>query len=406
MKSTLLTQIKGLAGVVPTETRFLKGSEMNKMAVLENAWLLMEDGLIKDFGTGTGGPERADEIIDCTGKWVLPGFCDSHTHLVFAAPREKEFVAKIQGKTYEEIAAAGGGILNSANHLRNMSELELFEQAEKRITQIKSTGTCSIEIKSGYGLSMDGELKMLRVIRRLKEKFKIPIKATFLGAHALPENFKSNREGYLSMLLNELLPTIANEELADFIDCFCERNYFTVDEMCRIIEAGAKFGLKAKVHVNQFTSSGGVAAAVKGGALSVDHLEELTNDDLSALKMGNTMATALPGCSFFSNIPFCPARKIIEQDLPLAIASDYNPGSAPSGNMQLIWAMACIKLNLLPEEALAAATINGAYAMELSREVGSIAIGKKALLNISKPAPSLAYFPYSFGENWLDRIMY
>jgi imidazolonepropionase len=383
----------------------LRGAEMKQLQTINDAFVLVENGIIKDFGEMNAAPERADEVIDATGKFVFPSWCDSHTHLVYAAPRESEFVDKIKGLSYEEIAAKGGGILNSAKRLNETSEEELFDSAWQRLEEIKIQGTGAVEIKSGYGLSYEGELKMLRVIRSLKEKSKLTIKATFLGAHAFPMEYKQNHEGYIELLLEKLLPQIADEGLADFIDVFCEQNYFSAAETDRILEAGVRYGLKPKVHVNQFNIIGGVQASVKHGALSVDHLEHISDKDILTLKNSETMPVALPGCSFFLQIPYTPARRIIDAGLPLAVASDYNPGSTPSGNISFVVSLACIQMKMLPEEAINAATLNAAYAMEVENELGSICKGKKANLFITKPMPSLAYLPYSFGSNLVERVI-
>ncbi len=378
---------------------------MATMQAIDNAYLLIESGLIKAFGQSEDAPERADEMIEAEGKLVLPAWCDSHTHLVFAAYREGEFVDKIHGLTYEQIAAKGGGILNSAKKLQNTSEDELFEAALQRLEQLQQSGTGAIEIKSGYGLSYEGEMKMLRVIRRLKQHTKLTIKATFLGAHAFPIEYREDHEGYLDLLLNRLLPEIATEGLADFIDAFCEKGYFSAEETDRVLEAGAKYGLQPKVHVNQFNVIGGVQTSVKHKALSVDHLELLSDEDITALKSSDTMPTALPACSFFLRIPYTPARTIIDAGLPLAIASDFNPGTSPSGNMNFVVSLACIQMRMTPAEAVNAATLNSAYAMGLSQQLGSIAVGKKANLIITKPVSSLAFLPYSFGNNCVERVI-
>ncbi|MBS1611560.1 MAG: imidazolonepropionase [Bacteroidetes bacterium] len=405
MKSLLIRNIKLLAGTHGADVQLVRGADMKVLPSVDDAYLLVEDGIIKAFGSNTDTPERADETIDAKGGMVLPAWCDSHTHLVFAAPREKEFVDKINGLTYEQIAQRGGGILNSAKALANTSEEELFDSAWHRLMEIQSQGTGAVEIKSGYGLSYEGELKMLRVISKLKEKSKLTIKATFLGAHAFPTEYKQDHEGYLALLLNKLLPQIAYEGLADFIDAFCETGYFSVDETKRIIEAGAKYNLPAKIHVNQFNITGGVQACTTLGARSVDHLEVLDDNDIAALKNSNTMPVALPGCSMFIRIPYTPARTIIDNGLPLAIASDFNPGTCPTGNMNMILSLACINLRMLPEEAINAATINGAYAMDVADTLGSISIGKKANLIITKPVPSLAYLPYAYGSNNIERVV-
>lgn len=405
MKSLLITNIKTLYGLHAANKRLLKGKEMAELPSLENAYVLVEDGRIAAFGSMQQAPSRADEMVDAKGGDVLPCWCDSHTHLVHAGPREAEFVDKIKGLTYEQIAARGGGILNSAAKLNTTFEDQLLEQALQRLSEAQNLGTGAIEIKSGYGLSEDGELKMLRVIRRLKEQSKLTIKATFLGAHAYPVAYKENREGYIQLLLNRLLPQIAVEGLADYIDAFCEQGYFSVEDTTRLLEAGEKLGIRAKVHVNQFNAIGGIGACVKHNALSVDHLEVLTDADVQALRDSETMPTALPGCSFYLRIPYTQGRQLIDAGLPLALASDYNPGSSPSFNMNFVVSLGCIQMRLLPEEAVNAATLNSAYAMGVEDHLGSITIGKKANLIITEPMPSLAYLPYSFGSNLVQRVL-
>lgn len=352
----------------------------------------------------TNSPERADEIIDATGKFILPAWCDSHTHLVFAATREEEFLMRLQGKTYEEIAAAGGGILNSAKKLQQLSENALFENAMERIEELKSQGTGAVEIKSGYGLTVDAEIKMLRVIKRLKEESGLIIKSTFLGAHAIPAEYKNNREGYIDLIIEKMLPQIAGEGLADYCDVFCEKGYFTNEETGQILEAAAKYYLKPKIHVNQFTHSGGIATAIKYNALSVDHLEYLNDDEINWLMSSDTLPVALPSCSYFINIPYTPARKIIDAGLPLVLASDYNPGTSPSGNMSFVVSLACTQMKMTPEEAINACTLNGAAAMGIETVAGSVAIGKKAHLILTKKINSLAMFPYAYGSNLIERI--
>lgn len=378
---------------------------MKVLPEVTDAFLLIENGRILSYGKNESAPERAGEVIDATGKMVLPAWCDSHTHIVYAGSREAEFVGKINGLTYEEIAQRGGGILNSAALLNQTDEEELFDGAWQRLQEVEQLGTGAIEIKSGYGLSFEGEMKMLRVIRKLKEKSKLTIKATFLGAHAFPLKYKENRRGYLNLLIDELLPKIAGEGLADFIDVFCEKGYFTVDDTEEILAAGARYGLRPKVHVNQFNIIDGVEASVKHSALSVDHLELMDENDITALKNSDTIPVALPGCSMFLRIPYTPGRKIINEGLPLALASDYNPGSCPSGNMNLVISLACINMQLTPEEAVNAATLNGAYAMGVGGELGSVTTGKKANIIITKPVPSLAYLPYAFGSSMIDRVV-
>lgn len=404
----LIINIKGLVGLHPKNKLVLRGSEMNNLPILENAWLLIEDGLIKDFGKMSEIPSRISNLpsqISAKGKYVFPSWCDSHTHIVFAASREEEFAMKIQGKTYEEIAAVGGGILNSANKLQHASEDELFESASNRLKNMILQGTGAVEIKSGYGLTVESEIKMLRVIQRLKLTFPIPIKATFLAAHAYPKAFKDNHQGYIDLIINEMLPKIADENLADYIDVFCEKGFFSVEETDQILKAGAKFGLKPKIHANQLSVSGAVEVGVKNNAVSVDHLEETNQDTINSLKTSNTIATLLPSCSFYLGIPFANAKSLIAENVPVAIATDYNPGSTPSGNMNFVVSLACIKLKMQPEQAINAATLNGAAAMEISSEYGSIAIGKKANLLITKPMPSVAYLPYSFGDTQVETVI-
>lgn len=403
----LITNIKALVGVHPKETRFLRGSELNQLPVLENAWLLLENGLIKDFGPMGSLPSSSGklETLDANGRFVFPSWCDSHTHIVFAAPREEEFALKIAGKTYEEIAAAGGGILNSANKLQNASEDELFESASIRLKDMIKQGTGALEIKSGYGLTVESELKMLRVIQRLKAAFPIPIKASLLAAHAYPAEFKEDHQGYIDLIINELIPLVAQEKLADYIDAFCEKGFFSLEETALILEAAAKYGLKPKIHANQLSVSGAVQLGIKHQAVSVDHLEETDEEVLTALSKSNTIATLLPSCSFYINIPFANAKGLIEHNAIVALASDYNPGSTPSGNMNFVVSLGCIKLKMTPQQAINAATINGAAAMELSEQAGSIAIGKKANLMITRPMTSLAYLPYSFGQSQIETVI-
>lgn len=376
---------------------------MKDLDSLDDAFMLIEDGRIADFGSGNE-PNNVDRIIDAERGMVLPGYVDSHTHLVFAQSREEEFQDRINGMSYEEIASKGGGILNSARKLANMSEDDLFEDAKQRLTKLIQLGTTAIEMKSGYGLSLEAELKILRVIRRLKSWSPIPIRATFLGAHAIPTEYKENRNGYIDLIINEMLPRISEENLADYVDVFCEKGYFTVDEMERICKAAEPYSLIPKVHVNQFNAIGGVKKAVELNALSVDHLEVLEEDDIQALRDSKTLPVLLPSCSFFLGIPYGPARRIMDADLPLALASDFNPGSTPSGNMNFVFSLACIQLKMNPEEALNAITINAAAALNLSEEVGSITVGKRANFIITEPIKNLAYLPYSFGENCIKAV--
>ena len=402
--NVLFKNIKELVQVREEKIDFLSGDEMQNLPTVKNAFLLVENGLIADFGKMENCPKTTYKSIDAAGKMILPSWCDSHTHLVYAGNREHEFVDKIKGVSYEEIAKKGGGILNSAKKLQETSEDELYKQSKVRLEEIIQLGTGAVEIKSGYGLTKDAELKMLRVIKRLKENYPIEIKATFLGAHAVPKEFKNNKSDYLKLLINEVLPIFKKEKLADFIDVFCEKGYFSVGDTNRLLQAGKKYGLVGKIHVNQFNSIGGVQAGVKQNVLSVDHLEEMTSVDISALQNSKTMPVALPGCSYFLGIPFTPARKIIGANLPLAIATDYNPGSSPSGNMNFVIATACIKMKMTPEEAINAATINGAYAMNLQEKAGSITKGKLANLIVTKEINSYQFIPYSFGNHCIENV--
>lgn len=404
----LITNIKGLVGLHPKQKLVLRGNELGDLPVLENAWLLIEDGLIKDFGEMSSIPSQISNLssqMSAKGRYVFPSWCDSHTHIVFAASREEEFAMKIQGKSYEEIAAAGGGILNSANKLQMATEDELFQSAALRLKQMILQGTGAVEIKSGYGLTTESEIKMLRVIRRLKDQFPIPVKATFLAAHAFPAGFKNNHQGYIDLIINEMLPQIEEEKLADYIDVFCEKGFFSAEETDQILKAGAKYGLKPKIHANQLSVSGAIEVAVKNGAISVDHLEESNEETIKTLRNASTIVTLLPSCSFYLGIPFADAKGFIKAGLPLALATDYNPGSTPSGNMNFVVSLACIKMKMFPEQAINAATLNGAAAMELSGDYGSITVGKKANLMITKPMPSIAYLPYSFGESLVDQVI-
>ncbi|AWG26216.1 imidazolonepropionase [Flavobacterium kingsejongi] len=402
---TLLINIKELLQVRDNAPDKVSGAAMAILPTIKNAYLLIEDNLIADYGTMENCPDYPETVINATGKMVLPSWCDSHTHLVYAGNREQEFVDRINGLTYEEIFNRGGGILNSAKKLNETSEDALYEQSRLRLEEVIATGTGAIEIKSGYGLTVEGELKMLRVIKRLKDNYPIAVKATFLGAHAFPAAFKDNHSGYIDSIIEEMLPAIANENLADYIDAFLETGYFSVEETDRIMKAGTQYGLTAKIHVNQFTAIGGIQACVANGALSVDHLEVVTDADIEALKDSITMPVALPTCSFFISIPYTPARKMMAAGLPLALATDYNPGTTPSGNMNLVVATACIKMKMNPEEAINAATINGAYAMGLSDSHGSITKGKRANLIITKPINSFYELPYSFGTNLISEVL-
>jgi len=404
--SILITNIKSLLQVRENCPSFIAGKDMKTLPTIENAYLLIENDTIVNYGPMEDASSiEAETTIDATGKFVLPTWCDSHTHIVYAGNRELEFVDRINGLTYEEIANRGGGILNSAKTLQNTSEEELYNQSIARVKTVMKLGTGALEIKSGYGLTPEAELKMLRVIKRIKKEFPVKVRATFLGAHALPQHYKNNKQGYLDEIINVMLPLIEKEQLADYIDIFCEKGYFDLDDTKQIIEAGKKHHMASKIHVNQFNAFGGVALAVENNALSVDHLEEMNDDDIEVLKGSNTMPVALPSCSYFLSIPYTPARKMIDAGLPLALATDYNPGSTPSGNMNFVVSTACIKMKMTPEEAINAATINGAYAMGIEKQYGSITRGKKANVIITKQIPSYYYLPYSFGENNIETVI-
>lgn len=405
--TTIVTNIKQLMGV-RSENKQLRGKELAELPVIEKAYLMIEDGIISEFGQMSSIHKSQFSIpneIDASGQFILPCWCDSHTHLVFAASREEEFLDKIKGMSYAEIAAKGGGILNSAKKLNELSEDELFDLAWKRLDEITRLGTGAVEIKSGYGLTVDGELKMLRVIKKLKERSSLSIKSTFLGGHAYPFEYREDHEGYIDCIINVMLPLVAKENLADYVDVFCETGFFSPDETTTICEAGMKYGFKPKLHVNQLSSIGGIETGITLNALSLDHLEILNDAEIKSLQNSKTIATLLPTAAFFLREPFPPARKLIDAGCAVALASDYNPGSSPSGNMNLVVAMACIQMKMLPQEAINAATLNGACAMELENEVGSIAVGKKANLIFMKSMPSLTYFPYSFGSNLIDKVM-
>jgi imidazolonepropionase len=402
--ATLFKNIKELIQVRNEPISFVSGKEMKVLPTIKNAFLVVENGLISDFGSMENCPQIDEEIIDVTGKMILPSWCDSHTHIVYAGNREGEFVDRINGLSYEEIANRGGGILNSAKKLQEISEEELYQQSKVRLEEVIQLGTGAVEIKSGYGLTEEAELKMLRVIKRLKDNYLIPIKATFLGAHAVPLEYKENKEGYIQMLIDDVIPKVTKEKLADYIDIFCETGYCSVADTELILSAGKKHGLIPKIHVNQFTAIGGVQAGIKFDALSVDHLEEMRDEDINALKGTQTMPVALPSCSYFLSIPYTPARKMIDAGLPLALATDFNPGSTPSGNMNFVVSTACIKMKMTPEEAINAATINSAYAMGLENKVGSITKGKLANFIITKPINSYGFIPYSFGVNQIEKV--
>jgi len=404
MPSILIQNIKSLVQISQAQAP-LKGKEMSQISVLDHAWLLIKDEHIEDFGTMDNCPDRADKIIDASGKMVFPSWCDSHTHLVYAGSREGEFVDRIHGLSYEQIAKRGGGILNSAARLQDSSEDSLFEQAKLRLEEVQSYGTGAIEIKSGYGLNTKAELKMLRVIRRLKEHSDLEIKATFLGAHAIPLKYKTDRKAYIDLLIEEMLPKLTAEGLADYVDVFCEKVAFSVAETERILEAGAKYGLKPKIHTNQFNCMGGIQAAVKHNAISVDHLEVINDEEIACLLGSNTIGTLLPSAPFFINDHYPPARKLLNANLTVALATDFNPGSTPSGRMPFVLSLACVKMRMTSEEAINAATINGAAALEEDANYGSITRGKKANIFITKPMPSVAYLPYSFGSDLVERVI-
>lgn len=407
MAATLIKNIRLLVNT-PTENILLRGSQLATLPCIENAYLVLEDGLITGMGEMTElvNPEKQfGTVTDATGQFLLPCWCDSHTHLVFARSREEEFIDKIKGLSYAEIAAKGGGILNSALKLQEASPSQLFNSAWKRLEEISQTGTGAVEIKSGYGLTVEGELKMLRVIKKLKEKSSLIIRSTFLGAHTYPLAYKDNHQGYIDLIIREMLPVIAREKLADFIDVFCETGFFSAAETIEICKAGMALGLKPKIHANQLHLSGGTQAGVELGALSVDHLETMDDAAIRSLAGSSTIGTLLPTAAFFLRMPFQPARQLIEAGCAIAIASDYNPGSSPSGNMNLVAAMSCIQMKMRPEEVINAGTINGAFAMEAEKEAGSIMIGKKANLIFTKPVPSLAYLFYAFGNSHIDKVM-
>jgi imidazolonepropionase len=410
----LIINIKKLVGV-RENPKILRGPDMAILPSLDNAYLHIEGEKIVGYGSmencpilpqyTEGSSWKSENIYDAEGQFVLPAWCDSHTHIVYAGSREHEFEDKIRGVSYEEIARKGGGILNSAQKLNETSEDELFAQAWERLESVKKMGTGAIEIKSGYGLTVEGELKMLRVIKRLKAASNLTIKATFLAAHTYPTAFKNDHQGYIRQIIDEMLPVVAAENLADYIDVFCEKGFFSVEETAQILEAGLAYGLKPKIHANQLHLSGGVQVGVKYNAVSVDHLECMSEAEIECLKGANTIATLLPTAAFFLRLPYQPARQLIDANLAVALATDYNPGSSPSGNVPFLIALSCIQMKMTPEEAINAVTLNGAFAMEIQDELGSITIGKKANVIITKKMPSLSYLPYSFGENLIDKVM-
>src|SRR5690554_157292 len=401
---TLFYNIKELIQVRENNTSILKGDEMKELPSIKNAFLLIENDVIIDYGSMENAPKSYDKSVDVSGRMIVPSWIDSHTHIVYAGNREQEFVDRINGLSYDEIYQRGGGILNSVEKLRTASEDELYQDASSRLQELISQGTGVIEIKSGYGLDLDSELKMLRVIKRLKESHQVAVKATFLGAHAVPKEFKNNQSGFVDEICNKMLPEIAISGLADYVDAFLETGYFSTNETQKIIRAATKYGLKSKIHVNQFSAIGGIEMCVNENVLSVDHLEIVTDQDVENLKKGITIPVALPTCSYFLSIPYTPARKLLNANLPLVIASDYNPGTTPSGNMNFVVATACIKMKLTPEEAINAATLNAAYALELQDDYGSITKGKKASFFITKPIHSIYAIPYNFGSNLIEEV--
>ena len=403
---TILIHIKELLQIRLKNEKYIAGEEMAFLPSIKNAFLVIENELIADFGEMKNCPDYGSfNSIDCTDKIVFPSWCDSHSHLVFAGNREQEFVDRINGLSYEEIANNGGGILNSSKKLQETSEEDLYNQSKIRLQEVMQLGTGAIEIKSGYGLTIESELKMLRVIQSLANNFPIEIKKTFLGAHAFPEEYKENKDAYVDVICNQMLPKVASENLADFVDVFCEKGYFSLNQMEKILVKAKEYNLIPKVHVNQFNAFGAIALAVKNNALSVDHLEVLNPEDIAVLKNSETMPVALPSCSFFLSIPYTPVRELISNGLPVALASDFNPGSTPSGNMNFVVATACIKMKMTPEEAINAATLNGAYAMGLEKTHGSITIGKVANLIVTKPIDSYYQIPYLFGSNLIEKII-
>lgn len=410
-KGILIKNIKSLVQAGDRDRIVVSGTAMSELDTITDAYLLMSDGVIKDFGKmaelgrdyHTG--EEEYKIIDASGRMVFPAFCDPHTHLVYAGSREKEYVDKIRGLSYSEIAAAGGGILNSAKLLHETSEDELYEQSAVRVREIISMGTGAVEIKSGYGLNTEDELKMLRVIRRIRDNYPLEVKATFLGAHSIPAEYRNNRNDYVDLVINEMIPMVASEELADYIDVFCDEGFFSEEDTERILMAGLKYGLRAKLHANELAYSGGIQAGVRYNALSVDHLECTGDEEIRVLLDSDTMPTLLPGSAFFLGMPYPPARKMISAGLPVALASDFNPGSSPSGNMKLIMSLGCIKLGMLPEEVINAVTVNSAYAMGISDTHGYIGKGKTASVFITGKIPSYEYLPYAFGSDLIDTVI-
>ena len=405
MSSLLITHIGALTGISRTDVTRLCGTQMNHLETCNDAYLLMDKGVIVSFGPMKEAPAGADIVLHAQGRTVLPSFCDAHTHIVYAGSREHEFIDKINGLSYEEIASRGGGILNSVERLHQTSEEELYRQSLERIREMIAFGTGACEIKSGYGLTTEDELKMLRVIKRLKETTPMTIRSTFLGAHAVPLAYKNHQDAYVDLVCREMIPAVAAEGLADFIDVFCDTGFFTVEETARILQVGAQYGLRPKIHANELAVSGGVQVGIQHGALSVDHLERVTSLEIEALRHAQTIPTGLPGTSFFLNLPFMPAQEMIAAGLPVALASDYNPGSTPSGNMKFVLSLACIKMRLTPQQAINATTINGAAAMGLGATHGTIAVGKVANVFITKDIPSVDFIPYAYTSHLIDKII-
>ncbi len=405
MSTILIKNIKCLYGIEEQSNALKKGEAMAKVQSWDDAFLYIENGMIAAYGPMDACPNVVVNTLDASGSYVMPGWCDSHTHIVFAASREEEFVYRLQGMTYAQIAEHGGGILNSAKKMAEIDEDSLYIQSANRLENVIRMGTVAIEIKSGYGLTTASELKMLRIIKRLKENYSVEIKSTFLGAHAMPSMYKENREGYIDLLINEMLPAIAKENLADYIDVFCDKGFYTVAETDKILKAGLKYGLKPKIHANELAISGGVQVGIANNAISVDHLEEIGQDEIMALLHSDTIPTLLPSCSYFLNIPYAPVRKMIANGLGVCLGSDYNPGTTPSGNIPLLLSLACTQMKMLPEEAFNAITINGANAMELQSRFGSISVGKVGSVIVTKAIPSFAYIPYAFGENHIKQVI-
>lgn len=401
----MLTNIGQLSGILPAGKDLLKGSEMAKVDQLSHAFVLVKDGYIAGFGPMSSCPSPGIEIINLEGKWLMPGFVDSHTHMVFAAPRQNEYVMRLQGKTYEEIAANGGGILNSSRKLQEIDEQALYDKAHNYAMHAIACGTTALEMKSGYGLTTDAELKMLKVIRRLKESLPITVKATFLGAHAYPQEYKHNHKGYLDLLLKDMLPRIAHEGLADFVDVFCDKGFFSVEETDQILTEAARYGLRPKIHGNELGLTGGVQVAVRHRALSVDHLEHIGAAEIASLQLSDTMPVALPGSSFFLKIPYTPARQIIDNGLPMAIASDFNPGSSPHYNLWFTWSLACLYNGMMPAEGFNALTINAAYAMGIQDTHGSVTVGKKACFIVTRAFENINEIPYWFTQNHALKVI-